>query len=113
MDRRGMRRDSVLMPVIFAFALIAAVKTAPLPPLVVEDLLAHDRMAVQALMRHDIEFLSKHIADDAIYTGLGKKLTKRMYLASVMEQPVVTAPVKTRYSNVSTRVKDGVVELTA
>jgi len=95
---------------------LTALAAGEIPPdLVVQDLLAHDRLAVQALMHRDIDFLSKHIADDAIYVYAadGKRLTKRMYLATVLEQPLVKASVRTRHRDVSARVKGGVIELTA
>jgi hypothetical protein len=81
--------------------------------LVVEDILAQDKMTLQAILHHDMAYLDKHIASDAIFTTGGKQLTKRMLLAHVMEQQVPPAPVRTRYSSVSSKTTGDVVEVTS
>jgi hypothetical protein len=82
--------------------------------LVVEDILAHDKLVLQAMFRHDTDFLEKHIADDALFTASdGKKYTKRMVLASVLEGPVVRHQVKARHSDVNSTQIDGIISVTA
>lgn len=81
--------------------------------LVVEDILAQDKLTLQALMHHDMTYLEKHIADDAIFTSNGKQRTKRMLLAQAMEQQEPPKPVKSRYSAVSSKTTGDIVEVTA
>jgi hypothetical protein len=81
--------------------------------LVVEDILAQDKLTLQAMLHHDGAYLDKHIADDAIFTSGGKKMTKRMFIAQVMEQQAPPVAVKSRYSAVSSTVTGDTVEVTS
>lgn len=82
--------------------------------IVVEDILAQDKLTLQAMLHHDSAYLDKHIADDAIFTRSdGKKQTKRMLIAEVMEQQAPPVAVKSRYSSVSSTVAGDTVEVTS
>lgn len=91
-----------------------ASNATPEPPLdlVIEDILAQDKLTLQAMLQQDMAYLSKHIADDAVFTSKGKQLTKRMLLAQVMEQQKPPAPVKSRYTNTTSKTVGDVVEVT-
>ena len=82
--------------------------------LVVEDILAQNKISLQANVRRDTAYFDKHIADDAIFLKSdGKRQTKRMLIAQLMEQPAVKRPVKSRYSKVSSKTTGDIVEVTA
>lgn len=80
--------------------------------LVVEDILAQDKLTLRAMMHHDMAYLDRHISDDAVFKSGGKQLTKRMLIAQVMEQQQPN-PVRSRYSAVSSTTTGDVVEVTA
>lgn len=79
---------------------------------VVEDILAQDKLTLQAMVRHDMAYLDRHIANDGVFTSGGKQLTKRMLIAQIMEQQSPPKPVKSRYSAVTSTTTGDVVELT-
>ncbi|HEV7487309.1 MAG TPA: nuclear transport factor 2 family protein [Thermoanaerobaculia bacterium] len=88
--------------------------SSPQLDLVVEDILAQDKLTLQAMLHHDSAYLDKHIADDAIFTKSGgKKQTKRMLIAEIMEQQAPPVAVKSRYSSVSSTVTGDTVEVTS
>lgn len=93
----------------------AAVGSAPgggKVDLVIEDILAQEKLTLQAMVQKDMSYLSKHIADDAIFTSKEKQLTKRMVLAQVMEQGKFPGPIRSRYSNTTSKTVEDVVEVT-
>lgn len=81
--------------------------------LVVQDILAHQKVMFYAALQHNTTLLDKHIADDAILFYDGKPHTKTMYLAAVMEAPIVAAQVKSTYSNIASRTVGDAIEVTA
>ena len=80
--------------------------------LTVQDILAHEKIMLAAALQHNTALLDKHIADDAILVYEGKQRTKRMYLAEMLEQPMVPAQVKSTHSNVIWKKENDVVEVT-
>lgn len=103
----------LLPSILFAICILSAAfaGAAELSPLETEDLLAQERISIAAILHHDLDFLRKYIAGDAMFTIRGKKYTKRMFLATVVEAPVVNAAVKSRFRDVKTNVAGGVVTL--
>jgi ketosteroid isomerase-like protein len=95
----------------------AAVLNAPVnvaeSDLVVQDILAQDKLILQATLRHDLEYLDKHITADARFKSGDKVLTKHMLLAAIIEQKTLDRPVRTRYSAVTSQVAGDVVNVTA
>jgi len=81
--------------------------------LVVQDILAQDKLTLQATLSHDMAYLDKHIAADAIFKSNGKERTKRMLLAQIMEQQKPSRPIRSRHSAVSSKTTGDVVEVTA
>jgi hypothetical protein len=79
---------------------------------VIEDILAQDKLTLQAVFQQDMVYLREHIADDALFFSAGKKLTKRMLLAQVSEQQRMGGPVRSRYSNTTSKTVGDVVEVT-
>jgi ketosteroid isomerase-like protein len=65
------------------------------------------------MFQRDKAYFDRHIADDAVFTSSGKQLTKRMVIAQIMEQAPMSGPVRSRFSNVSSRTTGDVVEVTA
>jgi hypothetical protein len=81
--------------------------------LTTQDILAQDKLTLQAMMHKDMGYLDKHIAPDAVFKSMGKQLTKRMMLAQVMEQPEPAGQVRERFSKVSSHTSGDVVSVTA